>query len=227
MFERRRTQRTCKVVRLSMLLVFLGLVVMVLVVYKFYGRIYETNVSLESDQELFYIPTGSDFEYVIDGLEREGIIDARKSFRWVSIKKGYDKNVKPGRYKISNGISNNELVNMLRSGNQDPVMVVFNHVRTLDQLAGKVAKYLETDSATLASYLSGPELVSTYGLKPATFTSMFIPNTYEFFWTTTPEEFTARMAKEYKKFWEGERDRKARQDGDDQVGGGYPGLHRG
>ena len=48
-------------------------------------------------------------------------------------------NVKPGRYKIRNGISNNELVNMFRSGNQDPVMVVFNNVRTLDQLAGKVS----------------------------------------------------------------------------------------
>jgi UPF0755 protein len=211
MFERRRTQRTGKVVRLSMLLVFLGLVIMVLVVYKFYGRIFETNVSLDGEQALFYIPTGSDFEFVIDNLEKEGIIENRKSFRWVSVKKGYDLNVKPGRYKITNGISNNELVNMLRSGRQDPVMVVFNNVRTLDQLAGKVSRYLETDSVTLASYLSGADLVPKYGLEPETFTTLFIPNTYEFFWTATPEDFTERMAKEYKKFWEGERDRKAGQ----------------
>jgi len=196
-----------------MLLVFLGLVVMVLVVYKFYGRIFEANVSLDEEQALFYIPTGSDFEFVIDQLDKEGIIENRKSFRWVAVKKGYDMNVKPGRYKINNGISNNVLVNMLRSGRQDPVMVVFNNVRTLDQLAGKVSRYLEADSATFASYLSGADLVPKYGLEPETFTTMFIPNTYEFFWTTTPEDFTERMAKEYKKFWAGERDRKARQMG--------------
>ena len=198
-------------VKISMLLVFLGLVVMVIMVFKFYGRIYETNVTLDAEQTLFYIPTGSDFEFVIDGLEKEGVIDNRKSFRWVAIKKGYERGVKPGRYKISNGLSNNELVNLLRSGKQDPVMVVFNHVRTLKQMAGKVSRYLEADSSRFAAYLTAPDLVSQYGFEPATFTSMFIPNTYEFFWTTTPEEFTERMNREYGNFWDGERDRKAKR----------------
>ncbi len=52
-----------------MLLVFLGLVIMVIVVYKLYERVYVPNVTLDSEAELLYIPTGSDFEYVIDHLE--------------------------------------------------------------------------------------------------------------------------------------------------------------
>ena len=196
-------------VRVSLLFVLVGLVIMVLVVYKFYGRIYEVNVSLDGEQELLYIPTGSDFEFVIDQLDADGIIDSRKTFRWVSIKKQYDKNVKPGRYKIRDGSSNNELVNMLRSGNQDPVMVVFNNVRSLDQVAGKVSQYLENDSVIFASYLSDTTLFEKYGFSKETFTSMFIPNTYEFFWTTNPEQFTDRMQGEYEDFWKGERDRKA------------------
>lgn len=194
-----------------MLFVLTGLVIMVLVVYKFYGRIYEVNVSLEGEQQVFYIPTGSDFEFVIDELENEGIIDSRKTFRWVAIKKQYDKNVKPGRYKIRNGLSNNELVNMFRSGNQDPVMVVFNNVRTLDQVAGRVSQYLEADSVAFASYLSDTSLYSKFDFSKETFTSMFIPNTYEFFWTTDPESFADRMNKEYEDFWSGERDRKAKR----------------
>jgi UPF0755 protein len=209
MLERRRTKRVSRVVRGSMLMVFLGLVVMILVVYRFYGRIFEPSVSLDEAQAIFYIPTGSDFQYVIDHLESDGIIHNRNTFRWVAAKKGYDQVVKPGRYKITNGISNNQLVNLLRSGNQDPVMVVFNHVRTLDQLAGKVSRYLEADSGTFAAFLSREDLPSRYGFDRQGFTSMFIPNTYEFFWTTTPEEFTERMNREYLKFWEGERDRKA------------------
>jgi UPF0755 protein len=211
MFERRRTRRTGNVVGISLMLVFLGLVVMVIVVYSLYGRIFAANVSMDTEQQLFYIPTGSDFGFVIDALEREGMIDNRRSFRWVAIRKGYEQNVKPGRYKIRSGLSNNELVNMLRSGNQDPVMVVFNNVRTLDQLAGRVSHYLEGDSAEIAAFLSGPGVAEKYGFDKTTFTAMFIPNTYEFFWTATPEEFVERMNREYQDFWKGERDRKARK----------------
>lgn len=209
MFERRRMRRPNKMVRISMLFVLTGLVILVLVVYKFYGRIYEVNVSLDEQHQIFYIPDDSDFEYVIDQLEADGIINDRKSFRWVAIKKGYDKSVKAGRYKISNASSNNELVNMLRAGKQDPVMVVFNNVRTLDQVAGKVSRYLESDSLEFATYLADTGLYAKYGFVKEDFTSMFIPNTYEFFWNSSPEKFCDRMKKEYEDFWDGERDRKA------------------
>lgn len=211
MFERRRTKRMGKAVRLSMLIVFLGLIVMVIVVYKLYERVYVPNVKLGVEHELFYVPTGSDFEYVIDQLEEQGMVENRKSFRWVAIKKGYDKNVKPGRYKIKNGQSNNDLVNQLRSGNQDPVMVVFNNVRSLAHVAGKVSRYLEQDSVEFAAWLTDPALPERYGFEASGFTAMFVPETYEFFWTTSPEDFTERMKKEYEKFWDGERDRKAKK----------------
>jgi len=198
-----------KAVRISMLVVFLGLVIMVLVVFKLYAKVFTPNVKLDTAHELFYIPSGSDFAYVLGGLEEGGIIEDTKSFQWVASKKYYDINVKPGRYKIRNGLSNNELVNMLRSGNQDPVMVVFNNVRSLDYLAGKVTPYLEADSADFASYFADKDLPAKYGFDAATFSSMFIPETYEFFWTTSPEEFTDRMKQENEKFWDGERDRKA------------------
>lgn len=212
-FERRRTRRMGKAVRISMLVVFLGLVVMVLVVFKLYSRVFVPNVKLDAANELFYIPSGSDFSYVAERFDEMGILENVKSFEWVAEKKGYDTNVKPGRYKIRNGLSNNELVNMLRSGNQDPVMVVFNNVRTLDQLSGKVAQYLEADSVLLATYLSDSELPAKYGFETTTFTSMFIPETYEFFWTASPEDFADRMKQEYEKFWDGERDRKAEKMG--------------
>ena len=210
-FERRRTRKMGKAVRISMLVVFLGLVIMVLVVFKLYSRVFTPNVTLDTAHELFYIPSGAGFDFVLSGLEENGIIEDTKSFQWVASKKYYDINVKPGRYKIRNRLSNNELVNMLRAGNQDPVMVVFNNVRSLDFLAGKVTPYLEADSAEFATYLADKELPAKYGFDAATFSSMFIPETYEFFWTTSPEEFTDRMKQEYEKFWDGERDRKAKK----------------
>ena len=96
-FERRRTKPMGKAVRVSMLVVFLGLVIMVLVVYKLYSRVFVPNVVLDDAHALFYIPTGSDFEDVIGGLEEQGIIESSRSFRWVAQKKDYDSQVKPGR----------------------------------------------------------------------------------------------------------------------------------
>lgn len=211
MYRRRRTQHMGKAARISMLLVFLGMVIMVVVVFKMYSRIFVTNVHLDAEQTLLYIPTGTGFDGVMATLEEQGIIEDPKSFVWVARKKEYDKNVKPGRYKIKNGLSNNELVNLLRSGNQDPVMVVFNNVRSIAQLAGRVSGYMERDSVTFSSYLNDPELPAQYGFTNETFSSMFIPNTYEFFWTTTPEEFVKRMNREYEEFWEGNRDRQAEE----------------
>ncbi|HER08345.1 MAG TPA: endolytic transglycosylase MltG [Bacteroides sp.] len=210
MFERRLTKRSGKVMRISLLIVFLGIFVMALVVYHLYSRVFVSNVSLENGQSIFYIPTGAGFEEVVDGLEEAGIIISRRSFVWVAEKKGYDRQVRPGRYKFRDGMSNNHIVNMLRSGNQDPVMVVFNNIRNLYELAGRVSGYLEGDSVEFATYLSAVETAGRYGFDQATFPSMFIPNTYEFYWTTSPGEFTERMHAEYEAFWKGERDRKAK-----------------
>ena len=66
MFERRRTKRVGKAVKLSMLLVFLGLVIMVIVVYKLYERVYVPNVTLNAEAELFY----EDLEGVIYDIYR-------------------------------------------------------------------------------------------------------------------------------------------------------------
>jgi len=38
---------------------------------------------------------------------------------------------------------------------------------------------------------------------------MFIPNTYEFYWTTTADQFLERMWMEYKRFWNEDRRTKA------------------
>ena len=89
------------------------------------------------------------------------------------------------------------------------IMVVFNNLRTLNELAGKVTQYIEPDSAELADYLIGPAVAAEQGFDEKDFTAMFIPNTYEFYWTVTPEQFVKRMKSEYEKFWKGDRDKKA------------------
>ena len=105
-------------------------------------KIFQPNISINSSNSGVFveIPTGSDFDDVIEILSEKGILVNYNSFKWVSDKKNYIYNVKPGRYFIENSISNNKLVNILRSGRQKVVKLTFNNVRTVNDLAGVISK---------------------------------------------------------------------------------------
>ena len=177
--------------------------------WQFYSMIYTSNVGFTENDKYFYIPTGSTFKEVAKALEDSKIILNPASFDWVAEQKNYKLNVKPGRYKIEHGMSNNELVNLLRSGEQEPIMVTFNTVRFKEDLAGKVGAFIEADSTEIITLLNDEDFVSKYGFNTTTFLTLFLPNTYEFWWNTSAEDFVDRMATEYKKFWTPERKSKA------------------
>ena len=174
--------------------------------YRYYSMIYSPNVVLENPESpWFYINTGSEFEDVVNGLYESGFITNRSSFEWVAERKHYPTQVKPGRYRLQAGMNNDALVNLLRSGEQEPINIVFNNLRTLNDLAARVGKQIEADSAQLAAKLNDPEVVAHYGFTAETFPAMFVPNTYEVYWNTSADQFLARMAREFKAFWTDER----------------------
>ncbi|HOK37328.1 MAG TPA: endolytic transglycosylase MltG [Bacteroidales bacterium] len=176
---------------------------------KYYNYIFKPNIKLDKSKEFLYIPTGSDFEDVCRILKENNFVDDINSFRFVAEKKKYINSVKAGRYELYDGMSNNELVNLLRSGKQTPVNLSFISLRSFELLAGKLALYIEADSAVIAEYLNNPQTAEKYGFNLQTFMAMFIPNTYQVYWTITPEKLIERLYEEYQKFWNDERKRKA------------------
>lgn len=125
----------------------------------------------------------------------------------------YDRRVKPGNYAIRPGDSMRDICLRLLSGNQTPVKLVVPSVRTLDRLAGAVGKQLMADSAAVITLLTDKHYLDSLGYSSATAPCMFIPNTYEVYWTMTPEQFVARMLKENKRFWNDARLAKAKAQG--------------
>jgi UPF0755 protein len=178
--------------------------------YWLYHTVMVPNVATPDGKEaVVYIPTGSSYDDVMAILSEANILVNQKSFNWVAKKKEYPASIRPGRYVIGNGISNNRLVNMLRGGLQSPVNVTFNNLRDIDQLAGRIAKQLEVDSASLASLLHNEEYIGQLGFNSRTIPALFLPDTYEFYWNTDAEGFVFRMLQEYNKFWNDERRQQA------------------
>lgn len=199
-------------------IIFLGLVTIAVTGYLLYGRIYQPNVRLEEKKSMIiYIPTGAGFEDVKNILSEEKILVDSSSFIWLAEKKNYPAKVKPGRYRIMDGMSNNELVNMLRAGLQEAVNLTLHNIRTKNELASRVASKLEIDSSNLVEYLNNNDSLKRFGLNTDNILTLFIPNTYQFYWNTNATAFMDRMAKEYKNFWTAERKEKANQLGMSQT----------
>ncbi|MBN2805441.1 MAG: endolytic transglycosylase MltG [Prolixibacteraceae bacterium] len=174
--------------------------------FELFGYIFNENVKRST---VILIPTGAGFKQVDQLMTQHELLENPKAFRWVSKKKEYTNAVKPGRYEIKQGWNTNQLVNLLRSGEQTPVKLTFNNVRFFEDLAGKVSRYFESDSLNIYRALGADTLPAYYGFTPETLPAMFIPNTYEFYWTTSPQTFIDRMHKEYQRFWNDERKAKA------------------
>jgi len=181
--------------------------------YTMYQRVYQSNVTLKNTTDkFFYIASDDDFADVVNNLYEKGYIKNRASFSWVAEKKAnFKNNIHPGKYQLTEGMNNSELVNLFRSGEQVPVQVTFNNVRTISELSGKITRNIECDSLEFYELVSNKEFTSKYGFNTITILTLFLPNTYEFNWNTSAEETVKRMADEYKKFWTDARKAKAKK----------------
>lgn len=179
--------------------------------WRLYHAIYQPNIFLGERQTThIFIPTGSNYQDVKDILYQNGMIINTNTFEWLAEKKNYHNNIRPGRYLIDESMGNNELINLLRSGQQDPVMLTFNNIRQKEQLAGVVARQIEADSLSIIRLLNDPEYLKKFGLTPETSKLLFLPDTYEIFWNTSAEQLLSRMYREYNAYWNEQRQQKAR-----------------
>lgn len=130
------------------------------------------------------------------------------TFLWVAARKNFSK-PKPGRYLLKENMSNNDLVNMLISGNQSPVKVSFNNQHTIEKFADRAAEQLEIDSlAILTSFYDESFLKKNKFTKKSVF-QICIPNSYQFYWTVSADNFRDKLLVEYHKFWTPSRLEKA------------------
>lgn len=120
---------------------------------------------------------------------------------------------KPGHYVLEPGMSVIRVARMLKLGLQTPVRVSINNARIPAQLAQKLARQIDADSTAIMQVLTSPEVARGVGFDSVTLFSMFIPDSYEFYWTVTPGEFVKRMKREYDRFWTEERDAKRKRSG--------------
>ncbi len=189
----------------------IGIGIGVYFIYSVYGK----NVDLGKEEKLITIYPKTTYKGVKQQLLDSSIISSELSFDVVSKFMGYnDGKIKPGKYLIKNGWNNRELIGILRGGYQTPVNVTFNNARKIENLAGQLSAYVLADSMEFLQYFRSNDFLSTNNVNDTIALALFIPNTYEMYWTSSPENVADKLIEEYKKFWSSnEREQKAKEKG--------------
>jgi len=182
----------------------------ILLCIQLYKNVFNTNIVFSGDKEkLLFINSDDDFNNVLNKLSDINLLNVN-TFKWVANKKKYIQNIKPGRYLINNEMSINDLINLLKSGNQTPVKITFNNTRTINDFVSNISSSLEIDSVSLLNAIYDKNFLLNNKLTNENVGCIFIPNTYEFYWNVSSEGFLNKMLLEYDKFWNNDRIKKSK-----------------
>ena len=174
----------------------------------FYKIFYESNTLFNDEYVFIKIPTNSTENQLLDSIGKH-VKDLSK-FSKAANYKDYFSNIKPGRYKLENGFNNNQIINSLRSNNI-PIKITYNNIETFDQLIKRISERIEADSLSLSNVFFEEKFLNDLGLDSESVFSLFIPNTYEFFWNTSAIQFRERILKEFDRFWNDSRIEKSKK----------------
>ncbi len=177
-----------------------------------YYYVFSPN-TVVTDDGILYIRDSNSVAQVFEILRSRGCIKNPNTLSSVAKLKKFSSSVKSGKYKIRDGMNNNELINMLRAGNQVPVHFTFNNMRTIEEFVDEAQEELAVSKDELMALLTDSDVLAELGFNSNTILAMFIPNTYEIYWNIPAMDLLKRMKKEYARFWNENRMAKAREIG--------------
>lgn len=174
---------------------------------RFYNKYFADNVAKEG---YFHIPTGANFNQILDSIAP--YLENRETFVDVAKDKSMDRFFHAGRYRVKDGTSNTDLVNMIKAGNQTENTFRIGDFGDVYQMVGRVSRKTEVDSLKFVTELN--KIAVQKGYRNAEdLKKYFFIDTYQFFWTVKPDEFFKKFDDQYKDFWTAERIQKEKQSG--------------
>ena len=183
------------------------LFILSLVVFNYYKTYYSENTDFDEESVFLYVKSGSgldNFKKQITPLVKDSV-----TFFNAAYKTKYFLNIKAGRYEIKKGFSNKEIINTLKFQNK-PVKVTFNNLERIENLASRISNFIEADSLSLMNSFNDVNFLNENNLNSESVFSIFLPNTYEFYWNTSADQFRDKMYNQFKSYWTEAKKEKAR-----------------
>lgn len=200
-------------------LIFFLVVAILGISFTFYAYqvVYTPNVLVDKDDRLLIIDSGDTFQDIQKELHEGKYVQDLVSFSFLAKLMKYDKRITPGRYLLKRNMSNLQAVQLLKSGAQEPVRVTFNNVRLVSELSEKITRNLGMTPEEFEAALTNFAMTNKHGFNNDNIVALFIPNTYEVYYNISPDALIKRMHSEYEKYWNEDREAKAKAVGLSKV----------
>ncbi len=113
-----------------------------------------------------------------------------------------------GAYCITDGEKAWEIARRFKNGQQTPIKVTFNNLRTIDELSERIASQMDFDAAEFMAACDS--VLPSAGFCRETYPAAFLPDTYEFYWNAGALKTVSRLLDYRNRFWNDSRREKAR-----------------
>ena len=165
-------------------------------------RFFMSNTPFSEKSKYLYIRTGhATYDEVFQTIKDSQLVKNPGSFDFLAHRMDLPEKIRAGRYEIQKGMSLSDIVRMLRNGRQSPVNLVITKLRTKENLAALIGRKFECDSASVMAYISNTDTLNAYGFDTNTIMATIYPNTYTYFWNTTPSAIFKKLFAAYKTVW--------------------------
>jgi UPF0755 protein len=167
------------------------------------------NIKSSEKTEYLLIHKDASFDTVLDSLKSKKSVLSTFSFTIAARLSFSTDKFKPGCYELKSGMNNLRLLNNLRKGRQMPIRITFNNIRTKEQLCKRLSDELAFSYDDIYNLLNDNQFLKNYGTDSYNAVSIFIPDTYEVYWTISTDDFIDKIYKSYLAFWTPQRIEKA------------------
>lgn len=191
--------------------IFLIVVIVVVLIVGFAAFMIFGPVIRDHGKKYLYVPTEANYQQLKDSLKAGDWLPGFFFFDKVASFSQLPENIKPGKYKVATGMSIFRLVRNLRSGRQEPINLVITKIRTKEDLAGKIGRLFELDSASAIQFLNSNDSLARFAVDSNTVLTDVFPNTYTYFWTAGMSSIFEKLNSQRQKIWTTERIQEAKE----------------
>ncbi|MEP0860889.1 MAG: endolytic transglycosylase MltG [Ignavibacterium sp.] len=167
-----------------------------------YYLLYSPNNYHLDEPLVFEIKSGESFQSVTDRLSSLGIVPNKTVFRIAAFVYGAETKIKAARFRIENGLSYLDLLDLLIYGPADYLRSIrVNDGQTIKWLAGKVRRDLRMDSTAFYQKAHDKEFISSLGLNVPSLEGYLFSKSYQIYERSDPEEVLKIFYEALKQFW--------------------------
>jgi UPF0755 protein len=173
-----------------------------------YQKFFSDKVDLKDKNYTYiYIGRKDTFEDVLNHVHSENLIENMESFEWLAKKMELDKNINPGRYRITNGLNMRQIINLIKYNKHEKVKLTYNsQIRDLEEFVAYNDEKLELTESELEDFLSDEKKLNEYfKLDPDNCFGLVLPGIYEVNWAINVDELFTLLKDKYNKVWNSAR----------------------